>query len=135
MIGSDNCIDPHRFPRDPNPLGIMARGGVASTSERPQQSGRKNTKVRYLRSERPVGVLSEWEFQAHFHITNNIPFQLTDNEALSFNDIPSNMMYFTKEQFIVELCLPILSFQAISSFHINPSNFSSSERCLSVNKV
>ena len=33
MIGSNNCVDLRRFPHDPNPLSIMARRGVASTSE------------------------------------------------------------------------------------------------------
>ena len=33
VIGSDNCVDLRRFPHDPNPLSIMARRGVVSTSE------------------------------------------------------------------------------------------------------
>ena len=85
----------------------MAMGGVTFTSRRPQQSGRKNTRVGRLRPERPVGVLYELEFRAHFHIPNNIPIQLIDSEPLSSTDLPNNMMYFTKEQFAAGLRLPI----------------------------
>ena len=59
MIGFDNCVDPRRFPHGLDPLSIMARGGVVSTSGRPQQSGQKNTRVGHLRLEHPVGVLFE----------------------------------------------------------------------------
>ncbi|KAL6340063.1 hypothetical protein AAG906_038898 [Vitis piasezkii] len=72
----------------------MARRGVASTSRRPQQSGWKNTRSGCLRSERPIGVLSEQKFQARFHIPDNILIQLKDDEALSSTDLPNNMMYF-----------------------------------------
>ena len=109
MIGSNNCVDPRRFPYGPNPLSIMARRGVASTSRRPQQSGWKNTRSGCLRSEHPIGVLSEQKFQARFHIPDNILIQLKDDEALSSTDLPNNMMYFSKEQFATGLCLPIPS--------------------------
>ena len=69
----------------------------------------KNTKVGCLRPKRPVGVLSEQEFRVCFHISDNIPIQLIDNEALSSTDLPNNMIYFTKEQFVVGLRLPIPS--------------------------
>ena len=109
VIGSNNCIVPHRFPHDLDPLSIMARGGVASTNGRPQQSGRKNTRVRHLRLERPVSVLFEREFWLRFHIPDSIPIQLTNDEAMSSANLPSNMMYFTKEQFTTGLCLAIPS--------------------------
>ena len=54
-----------------------------------------------------VGLLSEWEFWACFHILDNIPIHLIDNEALSSVDQPNNAMYFTKEQFVTGLCLPL----------------------------
>ncbi|RVW86116.1 hypothetical protein CK203_038000 [Vitis vinifera] len=72
-----------RFPYGLKPLSMTARGGVASTSE------------------------SEWEFWACFHILDNIPIHLIDNEALSSVDQPNNAMYFTKEQFVTGLCLPL----------------------------
>lgn len=50
-----------------------------------------------------VGVLSEREFQARFHILDNIPIHLIDVEALSSADQPNNAMYFTKEQFVAGL--------------------------------
>ena len=59
MIGFDNCVDLRRFPHGLDPLSIMTRGGFASTSGRPQQSGRKNIRVGHLRLKHPVGVLSE----------------------------------------------------------------------------
>ena len=70
---------------------------------------KKNTKVGRLRPKRPVGVLSEQEFRVCFHISDTIPIQLIDNEALSSIDLPNNMIYFTKEQFVARLCLPIPS--------------------------
>ena len=70
---------------------------------------KKNTRVSHLKLERPVGVLSEREFQARFHIPNNISIQLIDGEALSSTELLNNMMYFTKEQFVVGLHLPIIS--------------------------
>ncbi|RVW61554.1 hypothetical protein CK203_065654 [Vitis vinifera] len=57
--------------------------------------------------ERPVSLLSEQEFRDHFHIPDNIPILLIDDEALSSVDLPNNMMYFSKEQFIAGLRLPI----------------------------
>ncbi|KAL6345518.1 hypothetical protein AAG906_017243 [Vitis piasezkii] len=39
----------------------------------------------------------------------SIPIQLIDDEALSSIDLPNSMMYFTKEQFVVGLHLPIHS--------------------------
>ena len=69
----------------------------------------KNTKVGCLRSKRPIGVLSEYEFRVCFHISDTIPIQLIDNEALSSADLPNNMIYFTKKQFVAGLCLPIPS--------------------------
>ena len=54
MISFDNCVDLHRFPRGLDPLRIMAKGGVASTSGSLQQSGHINTRVKRLKLERPV---------------------------------------------------------------------------------
>ena len=87
MIGSDNCVDPCRFPHGPNPLSLMERERVTFTSEIPQRSGRKNIRGRCLRSEHPIGVLSKREFQARFRISDIIPIQLTDGEVLSSADL------------------------------------------------
>ena len=59
--------------------------------------------------ERPVSLLSKQEFRDRFHIPDNIPILLIDDEALSSVDLPNNMMYFTKEQFVAGLRLPIPS--------------------------
>ena len=104
----DNCINLRRFLHGLNPLSLMERG-VTSTSGRPQQGGWKNTRVKRLRPDRPVGVLSKWEFQARFHIPDIIPIQLTDDKALSSVDISNNMICFTKKQFVEVLRFPLPS--------------------------
>ncbi|RVW36949.1 hypothetical protein CK203_094933 [Vitis vinifera] len=109
VIDSNNCVDPRRFLHDPDPLSLMAREIVISTSGRPQKSGWKNARARHLRLERLIGVLSKREFQARFHIPDNILIQLTDGKTLSSVDLLNNMMYFTKKQYVVGLCLPIPS--------------------------
>ena len=109
MIDSNNCVDPRRFLHDPDPLSLMARERVISTNGRPQKSGWKNARASHLRLERLIGVLSKREFQARFHIPDNIPIQLTDGKTLSSVDLLNNMMYFTKKQFVVRLYLPIPS--------------------------
>ena len=90
---------------------MLARGGVASIngSGRPQKSGRKDTRAKRLRLERPVGLLSEREFQAHFHIPDSNSIHLIDDEALFSAKQPHNATYFTKEQFIARLRLPLPS--------------------------
>ena len=109
VISSDNYIDLRRFPHDLDPLSIMARGGVTSTSGSLSKVDEKNRRIERLKSKRLVSVLFEWEFRARFHISDNILIQLTDDKALSFTDLPNNMMYFTKEQFTVRLRFPIPS--------------------------
>ena len=61
VIGSDNYVDSCRFPHGLDSLSLMERGEVTSTSGRPQQGGRKNIRVRRLKPNRLVGVLSERE--------------------------------------------------------------------------
>lgn len=107
---AERQIGQSRFPHDPNPLNLMAKGEVVSTSGRPQQNGQKNTRVGHLRPKRPVAVLSEQKFRARFHIMDTILIQLTDGEALFSANLPNYMMYFTKERFATGLCLPIPSF-------------------------
>ena len=55
----------------------------------------------------PVDSLSKQEFCARFYIPDSIFIQLLDREALP--TVPHNMIYFTKKQFVVSLCLPIQS--------------------------
>lgn len=57
--------------------------------------------------DRPFDSSSKQEFCARFYIPNSIFIQLLDKEALP--TVPHNMIYFTKEQFAVSLCLPIQS--------------------------
>ena len=99
VIDYDNYIIPRRFPHNLDLLSMMARWSVASTSGsgRPQKSSRPNTKTRRLKPKSPVGLLFEWEFRAHFHISDNIYIYLIDGEALSSADQPNNTMYFTKK--------------------------------------
>lgn len=87
---------------------MSAREGVAFTSGsgRPWKSGRKDTKVKHLRSERSVDVLSEQEFRACFHILDRIFIHLVD-ETPSSEKQPHNAMYFNKEQFTAGLHLPL----------------------------
>ncbi|KAL6311320.1 hypothetical protein AAG906_025538 [Vitis piasezkii] len=56
-----------------------------------------------------------------FHIPDNIPILLINDKALSSVDLPNNMMYFTKEQFVVGLVYLSLFLQAVPSFYVNPS--------------
>ena len=35
VIGFDNCVDSRRFPHDSDPLSLIEREGVTSTSGRP----------------------------------------------------------------------------------------------------
>ncbi|RVW39441.1 hypothetical protein CK203_106569 [Vitis vinifera] len=58
----------------------------------------------------------------------SILIQLADDEALSSTDLPNSMMYFTKEQFVVGLHLPIhslfkqfLHFTQIPSVFLHPN--------------
>ena len=85
----------------------MDRGGVTSTNGRPQQGGQKNARVGHSRPDRPIGDLSEQEFQARFCISDTILIQLTNGETLSLVNLSNNMIYFTKEQFVVRLRFPI----------------------------
>lgn len=88
---------------------MSAREGIAFTSGsgRPWKSGRKDTKVRHLRSERPVDVLSEQEFRACFHIPDRIFIHLVDDETPSSEKQSHNATYFNKEQFTAGLHLPL----------------------------
>ncbi|KAL6342102.1 hypothetical protein AAG906_038582 [Vitis piasezkii] len=79
VIDYDNCVVSHRFPHDLDPLSMMARRGVASTSGsgKPQKSGRQTTRVGRLRSERPIskerrGHLVEWVDKASFTQLNKL---------------------------------------------------------------
>ncbi|RVW33321.1 hypothetical protein CK203_085306 [Vitis vinifera] len=79
VINSNNCIVPHKFLHDPDPLNMMARRGVASTSgsDRPQKSGRQTTRVGRHRSERLIskkrwGHLVEWVDKASFTRLNKL---------------------------------------------------------------
>nr|CAN67980.1 hypothetical protein VITISV_005014 [Vitis vinifera] len=49
------------------------------------------------------------EFWARFHILDNIPIHLIDDETLSSADQPNKAIYFTKEQFVAGLRLPLPS--------------------------
>eukprot|EP00261_Vitis_vinifera_P025961 XP_010659049.2 PREDICTED: uncharacterized protein LOC100255782 [Vitis vinifera] len=51
----------------------------------------------------------ENEFWARFHILDNIPIHLIDDETLSSADQPNKAIYFTKEQFVAGLRLPLPS--------------------------
>lgn len=99
VIDFDNYVVPRKFSHGLDPLNMMVRGGVTSTNEsgRTQKSGWKNTRVGHLRPKRSVSLLYELEFQACFHILNNIHIHLIESEALSSTDLPNNMMQFTKE--------------------------------------
>lgn len=76
VISFDNCVDPRRFPHDPNPFSLMDRGGVISTSGKPQQGIPKNARFGHPRSDLLVGELFEREFWAYFHIPDTIPIKV-----------------------------------------------------------
>ncbi|KAL6327634.1 hypothetical protein AAG906_022059 [Vitis piasezkii] len=55
----------------------------------------------------PIGVLSEWEFQASFHISHNIPIQLTNDEALSSRSFEFNLSaHISSLQLVTDLPNP-----------------------------
>lgn len=60
--------------------------------------------------DRLVEELPKQEFQARFHILNSITIQLLDKEALTKNGLLQDLIYFTKEQFVVAVHFPILFF-------------------------
>lgn len=103
----------HRFPRGLELLSMSARRGIVSTNTdgRAQKGGRKCVGARHPRSDCPVDLLSEQEFQAHFHILDNISILLVDDEPLTSEKRSHNATYFRKEQFNARLCflLPIFS--------------------------
>ena len=47
--------------------------------------------------DRLIGELFEQEFYAHNYIPNSIFIQLSDEKASSIDELPHNMVYFTKE--------------------------------------
>ena len=97
MIGSNNYIDPCMFQHGPDPSDLMDKGGVTSTSRMPQQGEQENARVGCSRTDRSVGDLSKLEFRAHFHISDTIPIQLSNDKALLLVDLLNNMIYFNKE--------------------------------------
>lgn len=60
--------------------------------------------------DRPVDELFEQEFRAHFHIPDSIAIQLSNGEASSTDELPHDLIYFMKEQFVASLIFPISSF-------------------------
>lgn len=97
MIGSNNCVDPHRFPHGLDLSNLMDKGGIISTNEKPQQGGRKNARVERSRPDHSVGDMFEREFRARFCILDTIPILLIDGEALLLVELSNNMIYFTNE--------------------------------------
>lgn len=97
VIGFDNYVNLRRFPHGSDPLSLIERKGVTSTSRRPQQGRWKNPRAEHFRPDCLVDVLSEREFRARFRILDTILIQLIDDETLSFDDFSNNMVYFTKE--------------------------------------
>ena len=78
------------------PFVIMDRREVVFTSSRSQCVG-TTSKFRRSKTDRLVDELLEPKFQAFFHIPNSLPIQLTNGEALSTDELPHNMIYFTKK--------------------------------------
>lgn len=85
----------------------MDRRGVAFISGKSQHGGTKASRSKCSKMDSPVDELSKHKFRAHFHIPDSIYIQLSNEEALSTDELPHNMIYFMKEQFVVGLCLPI----------------------------
>ena len=91
----------------------MDKRGVSSTSDKSQHDESKISKSSCSKTDSPIDKLFELEFCVHFYIDVLISLQLlerkassTNGESSSTNELPDNMIYFTKEQF-AGLRLPI----------------------------
>ena len=87
----------------------MDKSRVASTSGRTQRDGTKSSWFGHSLTRCLIGKLSEQEFHARCYIPDSISIQLSNEETLSTNKLPNNMIYFTKEQFATGLHLHIPS--------------------------
>ena len=74
----------------------MDKSRVASTSGRTQRDDTKSSQFGHSLTGRPIGKLSEQEFRARCYIPDSISIQLSNEETLSTNKLPNNMVYFTK---------------------------------------
>ena len=59
--------------------------------------------------EKSVDKLSMKEFRERFCISNGMPVELTDREAVSTEKSEDNTIFFTKEQFNAGLWFPLSS--------------------------
>lgn len=101
----------------------MDKRGIAFISGKSQHGGTKASRFECSRMDNTVDELSKHKFRAHFHIPDSIYIQLSNEEALSIDKLPHNMIYFMKEQFVVGLRLPIpyLLKQFLHFFEISPT--------------
>ncbi|RVX14221.1 hypothetical protein CK203_011123 [Vitis vinifera] len=81
--------------------GVMDRRGIAFISGKSQHGGTKASRFECSRMDNTVDELSKHKFRAHFHIPDSIYIQLSNEEALSIDKLPHNMIYFMKEQFVI----------------------------------
>ena len=56
-----------------------------------------------------IELLNERDFRDRFCLPNNVSVQLVDWDPMSTEKVEYNAIYFTKEQFNVGLCFPLLS--------------------------
>ncbi|RVW71237.1 hypothetical protein CK203_058802 [Vitis vinifera] len=87
----------------------MDISGVASISNRTQHNRAKSSWSGRFLAECPIGELSEQEFRDRYYILESIFIRLSDGNNSSTHELPNNMIYFTKEQFVAGLRLLIPS--------------------------
>ena len=106
----------------------MDISGVASISNRTQHNRAKSSWSGRFLAECPIGELSEQEFRDRYYILESIFIRLSDGNNSSTHELPNNMIYFTKEQFVAGLRLLIpslvkqfLHFSRIFPIFIHPN--------------
>ena len=85
----------------------MARGQVETSTS--QARRRKGLNQELPSTTSLISSMSMEEFRSYYEIPDNISLELSDGLATSTVGEADNVIYFTQEQFAVELCFPVSS--------------------------
>lgn len=134
MVGSgDSFLTPGIVPCRSNSAQrsiLPAKKDVASSNAacKGKKDVRAGMSVGRSSSEKPTKLLNEQEFRERFCILNGISVYLVDGDPTSTKKEAHGGIFFSKEQFNVGLCLPLLSllkkflrFTQISPVFIHPN--------------
>ena len=85
---------------------MLAWGGVVSTSA--VGKGKKGVRLRECvgrtNTEKPIEILTEWEFRERFRIPNGISMRLVDGDPVPTKKESFNAIVFSKKKFNAGLC-------------------------------